>query len=67
LEDIDGIFSIQNEKDRQLDDLEEENLVDLAEGKKIGGLKLTKAQRREIKHSIKRGEDVDILGFLKQA
>lgn len=67
MEDIDGIFSIQNEKERQLDNLEEDNLVDLAEGKKIGGMKLTKAQRREIKHSIKRGEDVDILGFLKEA
>jgi hypothetical protein len=31
----------------------------LIEGKKIGGLKTTKDMRKQIKHALKRGEDLD--------
>ena len=38
------------------DDFTEEEILDLLEGKKVKGIKLNKIKRREIKHSLKRGE-----------
>jgi hypothetical protein len=37
----------------------------LAEGKKVKGFKLTKNQRREVKFAIQRGDNINILDFLK--
>ncbi len=39
-------------------------MIDLLDGKKVMGLKLDKNLRREIKHMIKREEDIDILSIL---
>lgn len=57
------------EPEQKLDlreDMDEDMLVDLAEGKKVGNMKLTKNQRREVKHAIKRGENINILDFLNE-
>lgn len=42
-----------------LKDLTEDDLLDIIEGKKIAGIKVTKEMRKNIKHALKRGEKVD--------
>ncbi|CAD8094879.1 unnamed protein product [Paramecium primaurelia] len=42
----------------------QENLAQLMEGKKVHGIKLTKEQRREIKHNFQRGDPIDIKKYL---
>jgi len=47
-----------------LDELDDDDMVELLEGKKVKGVKLDKHLRREVKHMIKRGEDVSIAEIL---
>ena len=35
-----------------------DDLLDLIEGKKIGGIKLPKDVKRQIKYALKRGQDI---------
>lgn len=39
--------------------LTEDDLLDIIEGKKIAGIKITKEMRKNIKHGLKRGEGVE--------
>lgn len=44
--------------------LTDDNVLDLLEGKKVNGIKFDKNLRREVKHAIKRQEDIDVLDIL---
>eukprot|EP00825_Cyclidium_porcatum_P041583 TRINITY_DN548_c0_g1_i3.p3 TRINITY_DN548_c0_g1~~TRINITY_DN548_c0_g1_i3.p3 ORF type:complete len:122 (+),score=44.87 TRINITY_DN548_c0_g1_i3:185-550(+) len=55
----------KDELKNDLPQLDNDDLIDLMEGKFVKGYKLTKAQRRDIKHAIRRGEVVDFKKILK--
>lgn len=48
-----------SEQDEAIKMMTEDDLLDLIEGKLVGGLKLKKDQRKELKFAMKRGETVE--------
>jgi hypothetical protein len=50
--------------DELMEMLDDDDLVELIEGKKVKGVKLDKNLRREIKHMIKRNEVIIFTIFL---
>lgn len=52
--------------DQLMETLDDDDLVELMEGKKVKGVKLDKNLRREIKHMIKRNEDISVAEILSR-
>lgn len=47
------------EQEDFIKELTEDDLLDIIEGKKVPGMKITKEMRSNIKHAMKRGEKLD--------
>lgn len=58
------LLQMETQKIGEKIELDEDDIAMLLLGKKVNGIKLTKTQKRDIKHATQRGEKIDIKKFL---